>query len=271
MKKLSLKTGLILVLLFSFSQLRADEKVTLKYNNKTEENRMGLGEFYFIHQLFADAFFMTPVGREPDTADIEKALKGIYWHLGENEPVEVTIKRKEKPDARYEFLITKDKAGGQLLVMRTNYVQKGKTYTSELGKEENFVRFYLIKGKKLVYHKDVYSKEEEEKRRQERALSVIEYYLFDDNNENDTKVPEMLKAFFDNPPKETSKAVTIDFLYNYLYKMEWEQLQRDYVSAENTLKTLWQYYESHQTDLKGYKLIVDLATMELALNKRFKK
>ncbi len=240
-------------------------KIEIESKNKKHENALGINEFYFIHHIFADAFFMTELSKDVDTSDIEKIIKEVQPKLSETHPVTVKIKRKEKPDGHLEFSVL-GKDGSKILMMKINYIQKTKMFTSDLSDKNLFVRMYFIKGDKLVYRKDVYSKEEEETRSKESQHTLAEYYLFNDRIEDDTLVLGLL-----DPILSSDSTSNLDKLYAKLYYTEYYLSVGNFTEADKKLKELVAFYSQNKDSIpSAYELIVKLAGIEVYLNHRIR-
>ena len=90
-------------------------------------------------------------------------------------------------------------------------------------------------------------------------------YLFDDNFENDAKVKPLLDALLASDKEDLEK------LYGYLYLGEYWLLQNDLVQAEAALEKLKELFKNSETIPKEYSLIVNMATTEFEIMKRFNK
>jgi hypothetical protein len=255
-----------ILLITASKNAAAQSKIEIESENKKENHTLGLSPFYFIHHIFADAFFMTTLNKDVDTSDIEKVVHSVYHKLSTTHPVTVKIKRNEQPDGNLFFEVN-DKDGIKILTMKTNFLQKSKTFTSDLNDGNRFVRMYFVKGKKLVYRKDVYSKEEEEKRRKMGQNDLAEFYLFNDRASDDNLVPGLLQPLLDSD--STSK---LDKLYAKLYTTEYSLSIGDIKNADLQLNDLFEFYEKNKAEIPpAYALIVKLAGIEVYLNRRWNR
>ena len=48
------------------------DKIQIQTENKDSVNSYGISEFYFVHQVFADAFFMTDLYKQLDYDEMAK-------------------------------------------------------------------------------------------------------------------------------------------------------------------------------------------------------
>jgi hypothetical protein len=262
------KTRIVFILIcvsfsnFSFSQ----KKIQIESKVKSKENKLEINEFYFIHHIFADAFFMTTLNKDVDTSNIESMLIEVFPKLSTEFPVTVKIKRQSKPDGWLEFTVVNSETEGATLFMRTNFIQKTKEFTSNLKDKNLFVRKYFIKGNKLVYRKDIYTKEEEETRRKESQHTLAEYYLFNDRIEDDTLVLGLLDPIF-----SSDSTSNLDKLYAKLYYTEYYLSVGNFTEADKKLKELVAFYSQNKDSIpSAYELIVKLAGIEVYLNHRIR-
>lgn len=256
---------IIFLLLTCYELAYSQEKIEIENKARTRSIDLGVDEFYFIHHIFADAFFMTNLSSDVDTSDIEKIVKEVQPKLSESHPVIVKIKRKEKPDAWLEFSVLR-KDEGKILMMKTNYLQKSKSFTSDLDNKNLFARMYFIKGEKLVYRKDLYSKEEEETRKKESQHTLAEYYLFNDRVEDDTLVLGLL-----DPIIASDSSSNLDKLYAMLYYTEYYLSVGNFSEADKKLSELNTFYNDNKDKIpSAYELIVRLAGIEVYLNHKIR-
>jgi len=253
--------------LLPFSSFGQD-KIQIKYKNKVSVNAYGLSEFYFVHQIFADAFFMTDLYKQLDYEEMAKILKTVLFKIDNENKVTVTIKQDKGPDAKLVFFIKEGTKNGTLLALMTNFHSEKRKFTEELDEKKSIVRWYFIKGEKLVYRQDLYSEKIEKEKMGQVPHKLIDYYLFDDNLENDSKVQELIDGILNN-----EKSDKIEVLYAKLYLGELYLLKSEIDNAEKEVSGLNEYFEKYKDSgiPSEYSLITSMAKTELELMKRMNK
>ena len=244
------------------------DKIQIQTENKDSVNAYEISEFYFVHQVFADAFFMTDLYKQLDYDEMAKILKTVLFKIDKDNKVTVTIKQKKGPEARLEFFIKEDTKDGTLLALMTNFHAEKRKFTKELDEEHSVVRWYFIKGNKLVYRKDLYSEKTEKEKMRQVPHKLIDYYLFDDNLENDSKVKGLIDNILNN-----EKSDKIEVLYAKLYLGELYILNSEIENAEKEISGLKAYFEKYKDNgiPPQYFLITNMAETEFELMKRINR
>jgi len=260
MKNLLAICTLLIITLNSFAQ----NKISYEKGPLFSENQLGIDTFYFVHQTFADAFYMTDLYKQLSDDEMYSILHNAYYAVTKEQKVLVIIEQPSGPAARlaFNFMGNTEKLG-DILVLATNFNSKRRVFQEKVDSEESLYRWYKIDHGKLVYRKDIYSEEAEKENRERNGYSLIGMYLFDDNFENDAKVKPLLDALLASDKEDLEK------LYGYLYLGEYWLLQNDLVQAEAALEKLKELLKNSETIPKGYSLIANMATTELEMMKRF--
>lgn len=260
MNKILSLTFTILFTSFAFGQ----SKIEIQKGKTFSKNKFGTDVFYFVHQTFADGFYMTDLYKQLSNDEMYSILENAYYSISKKDKVLAIIKQDEGPDARLAFNIIMDSKIGDLLVLATNFNSKTRIFEKKVDRDNSIYRWYVMKKDKLVYRKDLYSEEAETKNRNESTQSLIDMYLFDDNFDNDKKVKPLIDDLLNSETEnDTSK------LFGYLYLGEYWLLQKDLNKAEASIKKLEAFFNSSQTIPKGYKLIINMAKTEFEMMKRF--
>ncbi len=228
------------------------------------ENQIGIDKFYFVHQTFADAFYMTDLYKQLTDDEMYSILNNAYHSVTKEERVLVKIAQKNGPDARLAFKFIGDTEKlGDILVLATNFNKKSRVFEEEVDSENSIYRWYKIESGKLVYRKDLYSKKAEKENRKKNSHSLIGMYLFDDNFDNDKKVKPLIDDLLASDKDDLEK------LYGYLYLGEYWLLNNDLKKAEESVLKLKELLNNSETIPKNYSLISNMATTELEMMKRF--
>ncbi|MAZ73363.1 MAG: hypothetical protein CMC70_09465 [Flavobacteriaceae bacterium] len=229
------------------------------------ENQIGIDKFYFVHQTFADAFYMTNLYKQLTDEEMYSILYNAYYSVTKDQKVLVIIPQDNGPDARLAFQFIGDTEKlGDVLVLATNFNNKSRVFEEKVDSENSVYRWYKIEKGKLVYRQDIYSESAEKENIAKGTYHLIDLYLFDDNFENDNKV----KPLIDNLLAADSE--DLEKLYGYLYLGEYWLLHNDFKKAEESFLKLKNLVENSKTIPKGYFLIVNMAHTELEMMKRFK-
>jgi len=260
MKKLLILLGLIIISFCSFGQSQIEYQKGKSYS----ENQLGIDNYYFVHQTFADAFYMTDLYKQLTDDEMYSILKNAYYSVTKDEKVLVIIEQSNGPDARLAFnFIGNTEKLGDILVLATNFNSKSRVFEEEVDSNESIYRWYKIEKGKLVYRKDLYSKKAEKENRKKNSYSLIGMYLFDDNFENDKNVKPLIDKLLASDKDDLEK------LYGYLYLGEYWLLNNDLKKAEESVQKLKQLINNSESIPKGYSLIANMATTELEMMKRF--
>ena len=259
----------ILIFSFLFLQLtliKAQNQIQFTVSNSARSNIYQIDEFFFVHQLFADAFFMTDLHKQLSKDEMLKILDEILYKISSDNKVGVLVKQPTGADAKLVFFIKENTPDGTMLAMMTNFNPETRKYTKELDNKKSLTRWYFIKGKKLVYRKDLFSKEEENKRKKIGVNETIDFYLFDDNNENDS----LIKPLIDGEILDKSSS-TENKLYAKLYLGEYFLSHYDFESAQKAISDLKDYFENYKQNLtNGFQTIITMAEVEFELTKKIK-
>lgn len=255
------KIALILCIIYSLSAV-AQEKFTIEGGETHRENQLGIDLFYFVHQTFADAFYMNGLSKQLTYDEMYSILENVYYRVTEEEKVRILIPQVSGPDAVLAFQVIKDTKNGDLFVLATNFNNKTRVFEKEVDAENSIYRWYYMKKGKLVYRKDLYSKKAEKEKSKE-AYELIDMYLFDDNFKNDTKAKPLIDKLLASDQEDSKK------LYGYLYLGEYWLMQRELAKAEEALVVLKTFYDQSTTIPKGYSLLPEMATTEIEMMKRF--
>ncbi|NLR95106.1 hypothetical protein [Flammeovirga agarivorans] len=253
-----------LLLLFCGFSTYGNDRIIIKHSKLYSENQLGINSFYFVHQTFADAFFMTDLYKQLSYDEMNDILNKVYLGLTKDDQVKVYIKQENGADARLIFSVYNDTKDGDMVVLATNFNRKTRQFDEEVDKTNSIVRWYFIRDHKLVYRKDIYSKKEERNREKENQHSLIDYYLFDDNHKNDHKVKGLIDELLLSDQSEIEK------LYAHLYLGEYWLLSNELVKAESSVEALEDFFKNSKTIPKAYSLIVNMAKTEFEILKRMK-
>lgn len=260
MKNTLIIFGLILNTFNSFGQ----NQIQYEKGKLFSENQIGIDKFYFVHQTFADAFYMTDLYKQLTNEEMFRILNTAYYSVTKDERVLVKITQKSGPDARLAFKFIGDTEKlGDILVLATNFNNKSRVFEEKVDSENSIYRWYKIEKGKLVYRKDIYSKKAEKENRKKSSYSLIEMYLFDDNFENDKKVKPLIDKLLASDKED------LDKLYGYLYLGEYWLLNNDLKKAEESVLKLKELINNSKAISKGYSLIANMANTELEMMKRF--
>lgn len=266
-KQILILTTLIIIGFVSLNSY-GQSKIQILSENNDSVNAYGINEFYFVHQVFADAFFMTDLYKQLDYDEMANILKTVLFKVDKDNKVTVTIKQDKGPEARLVFFIKEGTKDGTLLALMTNFHAKKRKFTKNLDEKNSVVRWYFIKGNKLVYRQDLYSEETEKEKKGQVPHKLIDYYLFDDNVENDSKVKGLIDDILNN-----EKSDKIEVLYAKLYLGELYLLNSDIDKAEKEVTGLKEYFEKYKDNgiPSQYSMITNMAETELELMKRMNK
>ena len=260
-------TSILIIFLLTFLSINSfgQDRIRIQTSKKDSINTYGINKFYFVHQLFADAFVMTDLYKQIDYEEMTKILNTTLYKVDSKNKVTTIIKQQKGPDARLTFSVLEDTKDGNVFVLSTNFNKKTRKFTVDLDKDNSIVRWYFIRGEKLVYRKDTFSKKEEREKKKKALHKLVSYYFFDDNYENDREIKNLIDKSL-----ESEKASNIDILYSKLYLEEYSLYSKNIEQAEKELNELSDYFIKFKD--KGipfqYSLIVEMAKTEFEIMKR---
>ncbi len=250
-----------------FVNTYGQNRIEIHTENKDSLNYFNISEFYFVHQIFADAFYMTSLHKQLNYEEMSYILKSVLYKLDNKNNVNVIIKSSHNPEAKLSFFIKEKTENGILLGMLTTYDKKQGKFTKKIHQENSLARWYFIKGEKLVYRKDLYTEKLEKDKAKESKHSLVNLYLFDDNKANDNKIKPLIDSILDD-----STSTKIDILYAKLYLGEYFLLNGDLENAIKSIEELKKYFEKNVNNgiTPNYLFIVNMAETEIEMMKRMK-
>lgn len=256
---------LLLLLFFFFCSLTTigQNKINIESGKTFEENQLGIDVFYFVHQTFADAFYMTDLYKQLSDDEMYSILNKAYYSVTPDEKVLAIINQKEGPDARLAFAFIPNAKIGDILVLGTNFNSKTRIFEKEIDPNNSIYRWYAIKNGKLVYRKDLYTEEAEKENREKNGYSLIGMYLFDDNFKNDKEVKPLIDQLLNSDSQDIEK------LYGYLYLSEYWLWNRNLENSKSAILDLENLLNESESIPKGYSLIVNMAKTEYEMMSRF--
>lgn len=259
MKKTILTTLAILLSIYSSN---SQEKFKIYRENETSSHELGIDKFYFVHHTFADSFFMTNLNKQLSYDEMTLILKNIYDGVTLTDKVNVNYEQVEPTTGKLSYSIGEHNVNGEIFIMLSNFNNSTRKFDANVDSKNQLARWYFLRGNKLVYRKDLYSKELEEEKKKGKLFEIVDLYMFDDKSEND----ELVKPLIDNLlSKESSN---INRFYGYIYLSEYYLIKGNLKKSEKAIKNLTKLFKQ-QTDIpRTYAFIVDMATTELEIMKR---
>lgn len=251
----------LIVILFTIS-VKAQKNYKIFRENKTSTHQLDINKFYFVHHTFADSFFMTELYKHLSYDDMTLILKNVYDGVTEKEKVNVEYEIEKASDARIAYFFDKHEKNGNTFIMLTNFNNATRKFEPKPDPKDQLARWYFIKGEKLVYRKDLFTKEKELEKKNGEPYEIIDFYLFDDNIENDKLVKQLIDELL------TSSDAGITKLYGYLYLSEYYLMNGDLKKSEKAIKEMEKLFDKTATIPRGYSLIVKMAKAENEIMKR---
>lgn len=251
----------IIFFLLSMSCI-AQENFKIERENTTSTHELGISKFYFVHQTFADSFFMMNLQDELSYDEMTKILKNIYDGVTLNEAVRIEYSLDKEVKGKVAYFVKDNTKDGKIFIMLTNFNNESRKFDEKVDSKDQLARWYFIRGDKLVYRKDLYSKEKEEKARKGKPFELIDMYLFDDNVENDAMVKPLIDSLLKSETSGVNK------LYGYLYLSEYHLLNNNLTEATKAINDMKKLFETDMSIDRAYALIVNMGTTELEIMKR---
>jgi len=238
------------------------EKFEIFRENETSTHELGISKFHFVHQTFADSFFMLNLYKELSYDEMAVILQNIYNGVTLKDKVRVEYQETAPAIGKVVYFTKEDPEKGNIFVMLTNFSNATRKFEENPDGKDQLARWYFIKGDKLVYRKDIYTKEKEEASKNGEPYELIDLYLFDDKSENDKLVKTLIDALL------SSKTTGVNKLYGYLYLSEYHLLNGNLDESEKAIQEMTSLFESDVKIPREYSLIVKMGTTELEIMKR---
>ncbi|MCK8480888.1 hypothetical protein [Psychroserpens algicola] len=207
---------------------------------------------------------MTDLYKQLTYDDMTSILTEVYNGVTEKDKVNVEFHIDKPSDARIAYFFNEHDINGKQFIMLTNFDNSTRRFVSNPDPKNQLARWYFIKDDKMVYRKDKYTKEEEANKMKGETFKIIDYYMFDDNFDNDKKVKPLIDNLLSSPNESN-----LNKMYGYLYLSEYYLLNNDFENAEKALLKLSNVFEKSSDIPRGYALIVDMARTEYEILKRF--
>jgi len=250
------------IILLIISNATAQQRIQISYDNSRKE-KVELDKFYFTHQIFSEAFYMTRLNKELSVDEMHLIIQLLLDNLSIANNNYVKIDDLKGNSAKFIFRIIEQNSK-KVLVMKTNYNAKNERFENDIT-DATWMRFYIISDTALIHNSDLYNEQSEREAKQKNSYSLINFYMFDDVKDNNVHI----KPLIDKILKDGNSS-KIDILYAKLYEGEYHLMNYDIASADKTVKDLRNYFEANKN--KGipedYKLIPDMAETELTLIKK---
>jgi len=251
-----------IILLFVFANCNAQEKFKIERENEASTHELGISKFYFVHQTFADSFFMMNIQDELNYDEMAQILKSIYHGVTLKDVVRIEYQNTKPVKGKAAYFVKEDPKKGYIFIMLTNFNNDTREFDKKPDPKDQLARWYFIKGDKLVYRNDLYSKEKEEAAKNGDPHELIGLYLFDEVVENDALVKPLLDELLASDTFAENK------LYGYLYLSEYYLLNNNIGGAEKAINDMKKLFETDMSIDRNYELIVKMGTAELEIMKR---
>lgn len=250
------------ILFFVSTYCGAQEKFIIERENTTSTHELGISKFYFVHQTFADSFFMMNIQDELSYDEMAQVLKNIYNGVTLKDAVRIEYLHTKPVKGKAAYFVKDDPKKGKILIMLTNFNNTTREFDKKPDPKDQLARWYFIVGDKLVYRKDVYSKEKEKTAKKGDLHELIGLYLFDEIVENDALVKPLIDKLLQSDTFGENK------LYGYLYLSEYHLFHNNIEEATKAINEMKTLFETDMSIDRAYKLIVKMGTAELEIMKR---
>ncbi|WP_417358372.1 hypothetical protein [Flavobacterium sp.] len=250
---------LFISLIFTVSIYAQDKVQIISENNSTTTNALNLDPFYFTHQLFSEAIYMTQLNNVMNQEEMYSMVKGIYDKIDIEKPVSVTVNNENGNPAKFFFRIIIGKNDIPIFLMQTNYNADDNIFESKIS-ENTWMRFYIIDNGRLIHNSDLYSIEGEKEAFETSKYSPIGYYMFDEKKDNDSKIKPLIDQIIND-----TESNELEVLYAKLYFTEYYLMYSDFKAAKKQLEEVKSYFEKH----KGNKIPENYALLPNMLSDEY--
>lgn len=231
------------------------KKFKIFRENETSKHELGINKYSFIHHVCPDSFYMTDLYHTLDYDEMALIIKNLYKGVTYNDQVKVIYQNTKPTNAIMSYFITDHKKEGTIFAMLTNFNTSIRKFESKVEDPDNqLARWYSIRGDRLVYRKDIFSKMNEElKLKSHRKSDIIKLYLFDDNSENDFKIESLIENIL------KKRSDDIDTYFARIYQIQNYLMNNQTQNAGIALEMLEDYFSTNHNlprNLKIYLMMV---------------
>ncbi len=251
------------ILAFFMITINAQEKFIIEKENDTIKHEFGLNKYSFIHHICPDSFFMMDLHNDLDYDEMSLIIKDIYNGVSSKDMVRVFYKQVEPVTGVLAYFVKDDPQKGNMFIMLTNFNKATRQFEKKPNPDDQLARWYFIRKDRLVYRKDLYSKElEESKLKSEDKHEIIRYYLFDDNSDNDHLIRPLIDKLLSSSKNVLSR------YFAQIYLVQYYLMNNQIDNAEIALMKLDFYFNSNSNELPYKKIYLQMVSAEYEVMKR---
>ncbi|WP_432411437.1 hypothetical protein [Rasiella sp. SM2506] len=248
---------IILILLLIPMLIHSQEKFEIFRENKITEHQLGIDKYSFVHQICPDTFFMTELYHNLDYDEMTAIIKEIYDGVTRVDKVQVKFEKTSPAPAQITYSVHETPEQGEIYIMFTNFSNATRQFEEKPDPEDQLARWYFLKDDRLVYRKDLYSLEtEESKLNSERKSDIIEYYIFDENLDNDKKIQPLIDEIL------SSGDNGLDNYFTQIYQIQYYLLNKEIKKAGEALNSLENYFFLNQAIPRNKKIYLNIVKAE---------
>ena len=251
---------LILICLSS----NAQDKFKIYRENQESVHELGINKYAFIHHLCPDSFFMMELHNMLDYEEMASILRQVYNGVTDQDMVRVVFEQTEPAPGKIVYFTKDDEQRGTMFIMLTNFNNSTRSFDVDPDPKDQLARWYFINGDRLVYRKDLYSKETEKSKLDYiNDYEIIRYYLFDDNLDNDKLIKPLINKILEGPSDVTSK------YFAKIYLVQYHLMNNEMTIAEQELEKLDEFFFANSFTLSGKGIFHQMVKAEFEVMKRF--
>jgi len=264
-KKSNVKYLLSIIFILLLSKINAQEKFKITRENQSSQHELGINKYSFVHQVCPDSFFMTELYKDFDYDEMALILQEVYDGVTLTDKVQVNFNKVKPAPAKITYSVQNSSTKGQIFVMFTNFSNATRQFEKKLDPNDQLARWYFLKNDRLVYRKDLFTKETEQlKLKSKRKSDIIKYYIFDDNPDNDDKIKLLIDEILESDENGP------DNYFAQIYQIQYFLMNGQPQEAEKALNYLEDYFFLNTNIPRNQKIYLNMVKAEYEVMNRIK-
>ncbi len=171
-------------------------EISIDTGNLKVANYLKASDFYLTHYLYIDLFLRENLYHEATTAEVAAILSALKRYVSVDNKLDIRVTQPGKEDYLIRFAIMQPAKNTEMLIAFTNWNVKNRRFGRSINLEDDpYVRWYFLNGDKATYRKDMAAQQNYAGL---DSLELANAFLFDEVEENDLKVQDLLTGVLQN-------------------------------------------------------------------------
>ena len=191
-------------------ETNADERFVIEAPAQEKRVNLQLQRYNIYHHLHNDIFlFFRQVDRFSAKEEFD-IITTLYTNLAEESPVVLKFRNYEDGEDLMIKLQIIPRGEERTILLSSNYDLEAKKLLPEGADPGNaYARLYLPLRGKFIKHTDVYTPAREVEMRRKSPLDLANFYLMDENPENDERAAEILVNLMETSPDPVVRFIAL--------------------------------------------------------------